>query len=735
MWLCSVGRLGENNAASDHAIDDWAPERSIVTQIPRMAAASERAYWAFICYSHADEAAARWLHRALESYRLPKALVGQQREGLSIPPKLFPVFRDREELAASTSLSARIQAVLRESRALIVIASPRAVASGWVNEEIRCFKAQSRNRPVLCLIVDGEPHASAQGAEDQECFPAALRFDLRADGGISDVRAEPIAADMRPGKDGRRDALLKLVAGVLGLGLDDLKQREAQRRHQRMRWITAAALAATVFTTTLSVLAIQARRDAEQQRALAQARQQQAEGLIGFMLGDLRSRLEPMGQLATLDAVGEQAMRYFAELPASALSDTELAARAQALRQIGDVRVQQGRLAEASAAFGEALRLDEELARRQPGDLSAVFNVAQSEFYIAYDHFERAEYGPAEHWFRRYLHSAEALVAADGRHPAWRQELAYAHYNLAALFDRTRRYAEMLQRATEALRLWRALHQEQPTDAGVRQGLIEALSWQSRALYQNAQFDASLTVIDEAIRLQQADSEASALNRLQQAHLATYYNQKLLNALAADQPKVAAIAADQAAQLFASLLDADPSNLRWQKFALGGRIQRAQLRLMKGEMALGAQELRRALVDCQALAVASPDDGEIPRTCLRGQLTAWGLSLAGIAMKELPGGRVDVSREATPPQSWLAALLAAESEPSSERLEFAQALLAQEQLPEGVARLRHSVYLRWMRLLSASGRACSRVEERRKAAIGDADFVLFLHRHCIEPGR
>ncbi|MGB1558124.1 MAG: TIR domain-containing protein, partial [Oceanococcaceae bacterium] len=728
-------RLGENNAIADQTIDFGAQERSVAIQVSRMAMTSERGYWAFICYSHADEAAARWLHRSLESYRFPKTLQGQQEDGSCIPSKLFPIFRDREELAASSSLSARIQDALSQSRSLIVIASPRAVSSDWVNEEIRCFKADGRNRPVLSLIVDGEPYASAQGAEGQECFPPALRFELDPDGAISDRPAEPIAADLRPDKDGRRDALLKVVAGVVGLGLDALKQREAQRRHQRMRWIVAASLLAMALTTTLSVLALQARIEAERQRQLAQARQQQAEGLIDFMLGDLRSRLEPIGQLGLLDAVGEQAIRYFGELPASALSEIELAARAQALRQIGDVRVQQGRLSEASPAFQEALRLDEELARRQPGNLSSVFNVAQSEFYIAYDQFERAEYEVAEHWFLRYLRSAEFLVSSDGGNPAWRQELAYANYNLAALFDRTQRYPEMLQRSTQALELWRELQLEPGGDSGVRQGLIEALSWQSRALYQNGQFEASLLVIDEAIRLQQADSEVSALNRLQQAHLATYYNQKLLNALAADQPKVAAMAADQAAQLFASLLDADPSNLRWQKFALGGRIQRAQLRLMKEEIALGAQELRRALVDCQALAVASPDDGEIPRTCLRGQLTAWGLSLAGIAVTELPGGRVDVPREATPAQSWLAALLAAESEPSSERMEFAQAVLAQEQLPEGVARLRHSVYLQWMRLLSASGRACSRVEERRKAALGDADFVLFLHRHCIEPGR
>ena len=42
------------------------------------------------------------------------------------------------------------------------------------------------------------------GREGEECFPQALRFRLApADGTLSDTRTEPIAADARPGKDGK----------------------------------------------------------------------------------------------------------------------------------------------------------------------------------------------------------------------------------------------------------------------------------------------------------------------------------------------------------------------------------------------------------------------------------------------------------------------------------------------------------------------------------------------------
>src|SRR5215218_4767011 len=86
-------------------------------------------YWAFVSYSHRDKAAGDWLHRALETQPVPKPLVGRPTRLGTIPPRLTPVFRDREELAASPDLGVRIEEALRQSRYLIVICSPQAAAS------------------------------------------------------------------------------------------------------------------------------------------------------------------------------------------------------------------------------------------------------------------------------------------------------------------------------------------------------------------------------------------------------------------------------------------------------------------------------------------------------------------------------------------------------------------------------------------------------------------------------
>ncbi|MGO9175767.1 MAG: toll/interleukin-1 receptor domain-containing protein [Desulfobaccales bacterium] len=139
----------------------------------------EYKYWAFISYSHQDEPWAAWLHKGLETYGVPPRLVGREERDFPVPKKIFPVFRDREELPTSADLSQQINLALRQSRYLIVICSPQAATSIWVNEEIKYFKALGRENQILAVIVDGEPNASDKPDSSlPECFPPALRYRL-----------------------------------------------------------------------------------------------------------------------------------------------------------------------------------------------------------------------------------------------------------------------------------------------------------------------------------------------------------------------------------------------------------------------------------------------------------------------------------------------------------------------------------------------------------------------------
>ena len=63
---------------------------------------------------------------------------------------------------------------------------------------------------------------------------------------------EPLAADARKWADGKLLAKLKIVSGILGIRLDDLRQRNMQRR--RRNWILATTSAVAVLLLTGSLV-------------------------------------------------------------------------------------------------------------------------------------------------------------------------------------------------------------------------------------------------------------------------------------------------------------------------------------------------------------------------------------------------------------------------------------------------------------------------------------------------
>ena len=242
-------------------------------------------YRAFLSYSHRDTKWATWLHKSLESYRPPKQIVGTVTPRGPVPKRLAPIFRDREELASATDLGSLLNEALRQSACQIVICSPSSARSKWVNEEILAFKRLGREDRIFCLIVGGEPYASYDPAHaDEECFPPALRYKLGPDGELSTTRTEPIAADARPGKDGRNNAKLKLIAGLLAVGFDALRQREQHRRQRQLFAIASGAIAGMVLTSGLATIALIARATAQRQTVIARREAETARQTTNFLV-------------------------------------------------------------------------------------------------------------------------------------------------------------------------------------------------------------------------------------------------------------------------------------------------------------------------------------------------------------------------------------------------------------------------------------------------------------------
>ena len=229
----------------------------------------ELRFRAFLSYSHRDSRLAARLHRRLEAYRVPRKLRnGIAEDGEAAQPRIRPVFRDRDELASATSLTQSIEQALDASAALVVICSPAAAASRWVNEEIRYFRQRHPDRPVFAFVVAGDPGLDPRRHPAEAAFPPNLAvLDIeQPEGALS----ERVAADARPEADGFHSAFLKLVAGLLSVSYDQLRQRDLVRRQKNWMLAGSVSLALTATFAVLAWRATVARNEAREARAQAE---------------------------------------------------------------------------------------------------------------------------------------------------------------------------------------------------------------------------------------------------------------------------------------------------------------------------------------------------------------------------------------------------------------------------------------------------------------------------------
>lgn len=249
-----------------------------------MTTASKR-YRGFISYSQKDRALARRLHRALEGYRVPAGLGAPPAPGL----RLGRFFRDDDEMGASQSLGAALEGALDDAEALIVVCSPAAARSTWVDAEVRYFKERG-GRQVYAVIASGQPHAADP---ERECFPPSLKVRFGPDGQSTGEADEPRAPDLQ--RDGMARVLAQLAAGLLGVPFDDLWQRDRRRARRRALTWGAAGSVGTGVLAAVGLGWLGAQSDARVQaahQALAVARGEAAEGRVAEALGRLVPYLE-----------------------------------------------------------------------------------------------------------------------------------------------------------------------------------------------------------------------------------------------------------------------------------------------------------------------------------------------------------------------------------------------------------------------------------------------------------
>lgn len=259
-------------------------------QPPRKASREDGAsytYDAFVSYSHQDQAVAAGVQKGLHR-------IGRRVGRVSA----LRVFRDSTELAATPDLWGRVTEAMDRSRYLIVVLSPRAATSEWVNKEVEHWLTHRGPEKLMIVLAEGQLHwdAATQRFNPDQSDAAPKVLTEQREPGV--LPTEPLFVDVStdaPWDDytpAFRDKLTNLAAPIHGkskyeLASDDLRE---QRRFRRLRRAAIAALALlTVTSLAAASWTLSARGRADEIMRQAVAEQLTASGqatLTGARGGD-----------------------------------------------------------------------------------------------------------------------------------------------------------------------------------------------------------------------------------------------------------------------------------------------------------------------------------------------------------------------------------------------------------------------------------------------------------------
>ena len=427
------------------------------------------------------------------------------------------------------------------------------------------------------------------------------------------------------------DDLRRWLAGAPILARPDARAYRLRKFVQRHRLVVAAGSTAVLALTAGAVIAAWQAVEADRQRL-------HAEGLVEYMLGDLRSRLQPVGRLDVLDGVGARALAYYAAQDQRRLNADALGRRARALRLIGEMAELRGNLPEAERVFRQSADSTGELLARSPDDGQRVFDHAQSVFWVAYMAWRQGGLGSAERGFRDYEALAQRLVALDASRADWRAEVAQAQVNLGTVLLEAGRLQQAHVRLLQASRDLPALVAERPALA---EDLANALGWLARAEGRLGRIGDAIRSLESLVALRAPQASASPPDWRAVASMATAHSQQSALELLRGNATAATAQARQALQLQRTMATQEPDNLLWQQELAWTRLRLAEA-LLHNDTLAARTELAQVQTIGERLQRQAPDG------------SAWNLHLQG--QTRLLAALLAPAAGERPLAAWLAAL-------------------------------------------------------------------------------
>jgi tetratricopeptide (TPR) repeat protein len=602
-------------------------------------------YDAFISYSHAkDKPIAAALQRAVQTLGKP----WYQRRALR-------VFRDDTSLSATPQLWPTIEQALGRSRFLILLASPEAAASQWVNKEVAYWLAHKSADTLLIAVTDGTlvwDNALNDFAPDERTpLPPALKGRFAAEPKWVDLAAYRAGADKRDAKF--TELAADFAAAIRGMPKEDLLSQEVKQQRRALRLaFTAAALLLVlgIGATVASFVAVAQRNRAEKTLAAASqtandlvfnlaAQFRDRRGMPIALVRDILGRADglqrqlaaagettPLLRYAESAALNELAitLQIIGDLPA-ALDATDrsiavierLAAaepdNAGAQRDVGVVYQTKGnvlralgRREDALAAYRKSLAIYERLAAKDPGNEEWQGHAADADALIGRTLSLGGERQQALEFYRRALAIRQKLADAQPAKAEWQRQLAAANVDIGDALDAAGKLTEALDAYRTALAIDQKLAASDPENTKWQADLTVAYETIGDVLRKQGQREEALASYRKSLEISEKLAALDPGNARQQSDLAWMYRK--IGEVLQDSGR-----SREALDLFRKgfaldekLAAADPSNAQWQDYLALDDIRVANALLLLGRSEEGFDTFRKGLAVREKLAASDP---------------------------------------------------------------------------------------------------------------------------------
>lgn len=350
--------------------------------------------------------------------------------------------------------------------------------------------------------------------------------------------------------------------GVFTLADDELQFIGLSARRARVR--ERLRLLAVSAIVLLALLAIGLGASAMTARRLAEQRRIEAEGLMGYMLGDFAERLRPLGRLDLLDAVSAKALEYLGTPYATEASTVALTQRARALQVIGEVRRARGDAKGAADALRGANDILMQLHGAAPTDTDVLKNLGVNAYWLGQLSKDQNDLDKAAAHWQLYRRFSDDLHRLEPDKVEWWVEQSYAHNNLGSLAATRGDAATAAREFQQSIALKQRALDKTPGSDTLAAALADSYSWLGSAKEALGELESAGRLYAQELALiqgirQRAPGAALWIEREARAlqHRAANRRAQGLDELAREDYR-------QAISQFRAISGQDKKNLNWQ---------------------------------------------------------------------------------------------------------------------------------------------------------------------------